>query len=134
MMWIMYGMPMPMASAEIVAVTGPNGIPSPAMIPNDRRTTRTTGAVVITPSIGRPASMAKLTTSRINAAMSVMISEENWESRSVVTMTSLMISAEVPTALRPALVTGSKASITSSRSWEAPDSPACVVRSNSAAS
>ena len=63
---------MPIAKAEIVAVTGPNGIPVNAIIPNVNSTTRPTGNMVMMPRNGRRDSTQKFTTSSNVAAARVI--------------------------------------------------------------
>ena len=76
MTWIMYGIPIPIERAEIVAVTGPKGMFRAAMIPNVQTTTMATGRVVMTPSIGLRDSNQKFATRSRSAAPSVSSNDD----------------------------------------------------------
>ncbi len=76
-MWIMYGTPIPIASADTVAVTGPNARPNTGMRPNAHSMTSATGKIVIRPRNGLRDSTRKLMTSNDAAASTVMTSDDS---------------------------------------------------------
>ncbi len=116
-----------MARAEMVAVTGPNGIPVSAIIPNVHKTTSATGRIVITPRNGLRDSMRKLRTSRRPAASNVMRSELSCDSDRDVTTTSPMMFSFVATAVTSSKSdSGSRSTARSAASSFTNSSPACV--------